>query len=300
MKVNYDRIKEMLSIERVLNEYGLINELKRNQYKLYGKCPLHKGDNPSAFHVDLEKNLWNCFTHCGGGSVIDLLMEIEKVSVYEAGLIGEKLLQINGEEKSVYTKNNSQEKNKPLEFRLNLDSSHPYLRTRKITKKTAGFFEIGHCSIGIMRDRIAIPIHDRTNNLMAYCGRAIDNTLPKYLFPGGFKKSEIVYNLNRVIKNNNKNLVVVEGFFDVYRLYQAGFDSVAVMGSNMSENQKQQLESIDRELILMYDGDSAGQTGMKKTFDMLDYKSNVRKIHLSNNFQPDNLSENYLRKLIMQ
>ncbi len=294
MKINYEKIKKMLPIERVLREYGLINNLNRNRFRLYGNCPIHKGDNPSAFSVDLEKNLWNCFTRCGGGSVIDLLMEIEKINAHKAGLLGEKLINVNLEEKETFAKNKS------LEFRLNLNPDHHYLKKRKIIKETAKFFEIGYCSKGIMRNRIAIPIHDMKSNLVAYCGRSIDESFPKYYFPYGFKKSEIVYNLNRVINCDNKELFIVEGFFDVYRLYQAGIDSVAIMGSNMSINQKQQLENLDKELIVMFDGDTAGQKGMKKALDMIGYKSNVKAIYLPNRSQPDNLSKGYLKELMLK
>lgn len=299
MEINYEKIKKDLPIEIVLKEYGLIHDLKKSQYRLYGQCPIHKGDNLSAFHVDLEKNLWNCFTHCGGGSVIDLLMKIENVNVYQAGLLGEKLLQGVGAEKNTFVKEKPQTKNNPLGFRLNLNSDHPYLYERKIAKDTVRNFGIGYCSKGIMRNRIAIPIHDLENNLIAYCGRVIDSSLPKYYFPKGFKKSEIVYNLNRIIKSDKKELVIVEGFFDVFRLYQAGIDSVAIMGSSISQNQKQQLESLDKKLIIMFDGDMAGRKGMEKALDILKPNSNIRAIYLPNNLQPDDLKEEYLRGLIL-
>ena len=60
MRLNYEQIKQDLSIERVLQEYGLLSDLKKSSSKLYGKCPVHKGDNPFAFHVSLDKNLWKC------------------------------------------------------------------------------------------------------------------------------------------------------------------------------------------------------------------------------------------------
>lgn len=77
MQLDYRKLKEELSVEKVLDEYGLLRFLTKKENKLYGSCPIHVGDNPRAFNVDLNKNLWNCFTHCGGGTVIDLIMQIE-------------------------------------------------------------------------------------------------------------------------------------------------------------------------------------------------------------------------------
>jgi len=41
--------------------------------------PIHHGDNPNAFHVDLKRNPFHCFTHCGGGSIFDFVMKIEQM-----------------------------------------------------------------------------------------------------------------------------------------------------------------------------------------------------------------------------
>jgi len=301
MKIDYDKIKLMLPVKKVLNVYGLDKELTETKYKLYGKCPIHRGDNPSAFHVDLDKNLWNCFTRCGGGSVIDLLMNIENIDVYQAGLIGEKLLGTDSDYKvfdsNKLPKPKPQLINKPLEFRLNLFSEHPYLSKRNISQATAKFFEIGYCNKGIMKDRIAIPIHNENNNLLAYCGRTIDETLPKYQFPIGFKKNEVLYNFNRIIQNQNNKLFVVEGFFDVFRLYQAGIESVAVMGSSLSPKQKNLLEQTNRKLLFMFDGDKAGRKGMAKAENMFNPKIETEIIYLPEKVQPENLSDLDIQKL---
>lgn len=300
MEINFEKIKNSLSIEEVLDKYGLGGDLMRNRYKLYGKCPIHKGDNPTAFHVDIEKNLWNCFTNCGGGSVIDLLMKLEDIGVYEAGVLGEQLIHSSNLGLASSTVDSNFVKNKPLEFRLALNYEHEYLKQRKITKEIAEYFDIGYCEKGIMTGKIAIAIHDLKNNLVAYCGRTIDGAFPKYTFPFGFKKGEIVYNLNREIKNSEKKLVIVEGFFDVYRLHQSGISSAAIMGSSMTHRQKEKLDNLDKELILMFDGDHAGQRGMAKAFKMLEHKENIRKIHLPDNVQPEGLSTEELRELILR
>ncbi|MBU0517501.1 hypothetical protein KKA00_11635 [bacterium] len=73
--IDYKHIKASVNILQVLGYYGI--ELQRvGGRHLKGVCPLpgHSGDrsNTNAFHVDTEKNAFNCFTHCGGGNVIAL------------------------------------------------------------------------------------------------------------------------------------------------------------------------------------------------------------------------------------
>jgi DNA primase len=66
--------------------YGLTN-LKRDGDKLVGPCPVHNGDSPRAFHADLKKNVWHCFSRCQkGGNQIDLVAQKEGISIREAGL----------------------------------------------------------------------------------------------------------------------------------------------------------------------------------------------------------------------
>ncbi len=293
MKPDYERIKRELSIERVLREYGMSLDLKKSGSQLYGRCPIHNGDNPKAFNVSLEKNLWNCFTHCGGGSVIDLLMAVEHVSARESARIGYDLLGIDNPKG--YT---SEPGLKPLKFKLTLDPEHPYLEKRNITPDAASHFGIGYCNRGIMTGRIAIPVHDTDGHLVAYCGRAIDDTQPKYRFPRGFPKNRVVYNLNHVVKDQGKEVVVVEGFFDVFALYAAGLESVALMGSSMSHHQKKQLLSLERRLAFMFDGDEAGRRGMRQAIDALHEKRPIKAIYLPENMQPDHYGPNYIREFL--
>ena len=136
------------------------------------------------------------------------------------------------------------------------------------------------------------------NNLVAYCGRAVDDSEPKYLFPKGFQKNKVVYNLNRVQQSNSKEIAVVEGFFDVFSLWQAGIKSVALMGSSMSYHQKRLLSNLEQRLTLMFDGDEAGKKGMQTAAHMLAGIKPVKAIYLPNDTQPEDLSQKELHELI--
>lgn len=168
--------------------------------------------------------------------------------------------------------------NAPLDFALKrLDPAHPYLlEKRGLRPETVEYFGLGYCSKGLMAGRIAIPLHDATGNLVGYAGRlvddeAIDEDHPKYRFPSTrkrdgtlyeFRKGLFVYNGFRIAAPV-KDLVVVEGFFGVFHLYQTGYQNVvALMGSSCSDEQAGllvKMTSPDGRIWWMPDGDDAGR-----------------------------------------
>ena len=110
-----------------------------------------------------------------------------------------------------------------------------------------------------MQGRCVIPIHNGNGELVAYAGRAIDGSEPKYKFPVGFHKSLELYNVHRAIGEGNTRhrVVVVEGFFDCLNVSAAGFPCVALMGSSMSEAQEELLVRHFNVVCIMLDGDDA-------------------------------------------
>ena len=90
--------------------------------------------------------------------------------------------------------------NKPLGFALkSVDASHPYITERGITPETAETFGVGFFpGKGSMAGRIVVPIHNGAGECVAYAGRSIDGSEPRYKFPAGFRKSLELFNLHRV------------------------------------------------------------------------------------------------------
>lgn len=85
--LNFAALRERISLEMVLTEYAKVENLRRQGDRLIGPCPIHKGDSPRAFHADLGKNVWFCFTKCHrGGNQLDFVAALENTSVREAGL----------------------------------------------------------------------------------------------------------------------------------------------------------------------------------------------------------------------
>ena len=113
-----------------------------------------------------------------------------------------------------------------------------------------------------MQGRICIPIHDERGVLVAYTGRWASDELPegvpKYDLPRKFPKRRVLYNLHRV--TGAEHLVLVEGYWSVFRLHALGVAAVSLMGRALSAEQETLLiESGVRMLTLMLDGDRPGR-----------------------------------------
>lgn len=316
--VNFAEIRAKVSIAAVLTEmYGLTN-LKPDGDKLVGPCPVHNGDSPRAFHADLKKNIWHCFSRCQrGGNVLDLVSLKDGISIREAGLkLQERYLGGDpppsraGPPAPIAAPPAAQDVEKPehrnpaIDIELKLRGDHPHLTdVRKLTTETTSHFGVGFCSHGTLRGAIAIPIHDETGALVAYAGRRLKHdeveTFGKYKFPKGFKKELVLYNLHRASgAGREKGLVLVEGFFAVMALYQAGFDHVvAAMGCELSDRQVELLGGFP-EVVLLFDGDEAGCVATAAAREKLTGKTRVRAIQLRADLKPDELPVRAIKWLV--
>jgi DNA primase len=184
--------------------------------------------------------------------------------------------------------------NPPLQFELkNLDTEHPYLIERGLTKETITTFGLGHFGgKGTMHARIVIPIHNEHGELVAYAGRwpgDAPEDEPKYRLPANFRKSLVVYNLHRAREHAAEGLIVVERFFSVFELWQKGRRNVvAVMGSLVSPEQEklivetvQQMGGNKCRVLLAFDADPAGIRGMQEAAARLAPRVFVRTVELS-------------------
>ena len=182
----------------------------------------------------------------------------------------------------------------PLNFKLTgIDCAHPYLAERGITEQTAREFGAGfYAGPGLMHSRLVIPIHNADGQLIAYCGRSVDKTQPRYRVPPGFAKSEILFNMHRAAAGLSNSVVVVEGFFDCMKVHQAGIRSVvALMGSVLYEPQRHDLLDRFSRVILLLDGDPTGRKASTVIAQRLARHCSVRAVLLPNGVQPDQLPD---------
>jgi DNA primase len=154
--VDFKAVKAAITMEQVLEHYGILDKFKRGTDSLNGPCPIHKGSNPTQFRVSISKNIWNCFSECKhGGNVLDFIEKMENVSIHAAALKAIEWFNLNPAEMAAdrgetgeaeeatpapkptpksatrTTTTAPAEKNvpnAPLKFRLDkLEREHPYL-----------------------------------------------------------------------------------------------------------------------------------------------------------------------------
>ncbi len=299
--VDFAALKQSVPLAPLLRQYQVkLRRSGRDQYR--GCCPIHRGRSDDAFHANLSKNVFHCFACGAHGTVLDFVAAMDRCSLREAAL---KLACVTAEPTAPACPNQLVTKQKnsssPLGFRLRgVDPDHPYLAARGIEKLTAVQFGVGfYRGAGIFAGRLVIPIHNERGELVAYCGRVLDGTQPRYRFPSGFAKSEFVFNLHRAAAAGQQTAVVVEGFFDCLKVHQAGVPSVvALMGVALYEAQKAALLRHFRSIILMLDGDTAGRRATVAITAQLRPHTTVRVIHLADGAQPDQLTTAAARQIL--
>jgi DNA primase len=193
--------------------------------------------------------------------------------------------------------------NKPLTFQLKgIDPSHSYLVGRGVSRELAEKFGVGFFpGRGSMSGRVVIPIHNTKGELVAYAGRAINGSEPKYKLPTGFHKSLELFNLHRAVGEGNPRclvVIIVEGFFDCMKVTATGFPCVALMGCSMSERQQELLRMHFKAAWLMLDGDEAGRTAAAEIGGRLLRSMWVRQVVVPEGKQPDSMGEDEVRQLL--
>jgi len=312
--VDFKSVKAKVSMETALSHYDVrLRRVGVDEFR--GKCPLpthSSARSNDSFSVSFTRNAWSCQSasciaaRSGrvGGDVFDFVAEMEGCSIREAALRLDRSLRENllplatprNKGPVPYTP-----ENQPLSFTLhNIDHQHPYVASRGLGEHTAGYFGVGYYNgSGFLRGRIVIPIHNEHDELIAYAGRAIDKTEPKYRLPAGFRKSHLLFNLHRAIRSGDRTLILVEGFFDTMKIHQAGHHNVAaLMGSRLSSRQADLIGTYFDQVILMLDRDEAGKAGTTAAATDLSSIVEVQIVELASGTQPDQLASEEINQFL--
>ena len=121
--------------------------------------------------------------------------------------------------------------------------------------------------------RIIYPIFDVTQKVIAFGGRVMDGSLPKYLnSPENilFNKSNTLYGLQFAKQSNSSYFILVEGYMDVIAMHQAGFtQTVASLGTAFTPLHAKLLKRYTKEVVILYDSDAAGQKAALRAIPIL-------------------------------
>ncbi|MFI3226546.1 MAG: DNA primase [Clostridia bacterium] len=229
----------------------------------------------------------------------------------------ETILEINKKAARFFYDNLMQDKNQNI---------RNYLTDRKITKKIATTFGIGYANNSFnelldylvkdgytkeqviraglasrsekggvydrFRARVIFPIIDVRGNVIAFGGRVIDDSMPKYLNSPEtlvFNKSMNLFALNLARKSKKGYIILAEGYMDVIALHMAGFDcAVASLGTSLTDGQARLLLRYTKDVVIAYDSDNAGQAASNRAIDILKKVGlNIKVLQMQNAKDPD-------------
>ena len=147
------------------------------------------------------------------------------------------------------------------------------------------------------RNRLMFPIIDVRGHVIGFGGRVMDDATPKYLNSPEtliFNKRKNLFAMNLAKKSKSGRIILVEGYMDAVALHQFGFDcAVASLGTALTEEHASLLAKYTDQVVLIYDGDQAGQNATQRAIPMLEKTGlRVRVLRMQGAKDPDE----FLRK----
>jgi DNA primase len=151
------------------------------------------------------------------------------------------------------------------------------------------------------RKRIMVPIIDLRGNVVAFGGRVLDDSKPKYINTSDtlvYKKGRDIFALNFAKNGNEGSLILTEGYMDTIALHQAGFkNAVAGLGTALTREQAQLLSRYAKEVIICYDNDEAGREATAKALNVLGQTDlKLRVLQLRGGKDPDDIIKKHGRE----
>lgn len=148
------------------------------------------------------------------------------------------------------------------------------------------------------RAKVMYPVIDVRGNVVAFGGRVLDDSKPKYINTSDtlvYKKSNELFALNFAKNGNNRKLILCEGYMDVIALHQAGYENaVAGLGTALTPEQVSLISRYADEVALCYDSDEAGQKAVRAAMALFSKTGvKVKVIRLEGGKDPDEIIKRY-------
>lgn len=300
-----EEIKNSLDIVDVISEYLALKKSGKNYKAL---CPFHNEKTPSfivspekqifhCFGCGIGGNVFSFIQKQENLSFVESVIflakkagiEIEYTSGTGKKSDREKIIEVNKEALNFFIEN----------FKNSAEANN-YAKERQLTDEVINFFKLGYASPGnklysylkskkyddsiiiksglcvkkgnkindVFFNRLIFPILNIYDVPIAFGGRTLDNSLPKYI---NTKETEIyikgktLFNLNNAKRYCEDFIVVVEGYMDAIALFKAGIKNVvATLGTAFTEDQSRLIKRFTKKIILIYDSDDAGIAGAIK------------------------------------
>lgn len=275
MNNNYEIVKQQVNIVDEISEHV---QLKRNGKVLKGLCPFHSENTPSLV-VYPQTQSYHCFGCEAAGTVIDFVMQIEgfKTPIDAATKLANKynILLSGIDHEAIKRKKEQINKNREIAkgYYSQRQQAEEYVLSRGISKETALKFGLGYNK---ENHSITIPILNTYSEMIGMAERYLGGDQPKYknsVENEVYKKSEILYGLDKARKNIKEAVYIVEGYFDVMALHEFGISqSVAYCGQSLTDGQAKLLSNYitnKTKIYLIPDKDLTGIKNVKKNIKTL-------------------------------
>ena len=208
--------------------------------------------------------------------------------------------------------NNATLKNFIIGYSGNFDELYKFLKSKGFSDEAILASDLVNRNergqyIDRFRHRLMFPIQDVRGRIIAFGGRVLDASKPKYInSPENlvYSKGRNLFGLFNAKKGNTKKILIVEGYMDVISLHQRGITNVvASLGTALTEAQGRLLRRSSEQVILGYDADGAGQEAIMRGLDILkNLGCDVRVLQISGAKDPDEyvtkFGEDRLKKCI--
>jgi len=247
--VDFSALKERVPIADALSHLDLKLLQRGDQFR--GRCPACNSGGDRALVVTPAKQAFYCFAGGTGGDVIALAAHIRGTDMKTAA---EFLHSQLGNPNDNQDLNSSPEETvrgddqdvrvlKPLTY---LKADHDRVRALGLDADTCAEFGAGYAPKGILRGRLAIPIHDwRSSNLIAYSGYTVRGETPKFAFPKGFDPAGHIFNGHQA---NEGETVLMHDPLEVMLAHQNGITGgISFLTESTSAKQFQMLAAMMEE-----------------------------------------------------
>lgn len=315
-----DQLVSIARLEDVVERYLSLNRRSGSEKTLVGLCPFHADHHPSLY-VNTKEQYYKCFACGEGGDIFKFVQGMEGCDFRGALkiLAGWYGLSETDESPVVYLPKKNVLRAKPKtgnivsrihvdcllrSHRMILDLLEMYMPEDEILRETYKAFEVGiapgslPASYADMCNRLIFPIRNEQGELVAFAGRyqgeTKDTDIRKYVnSPNSiiYHKGELLYGLYLAQDAIRKHgfVYITEGYKDVLAMHATGFrNTVALCGTALTEQHAALLGRYTRCVIVMLDGDTAGQVNGVRSARLLAGKGfSVGQIILEPKHDPD-------------
>jgi DNA primase len=336
LKPFVEQLKQRVSIVDVI---GRAVPLKPRGKNFWGCCPFHNEKTPS-FSVSEEMGIYKCFGCGEGGDVITFLMKKNNLEYMDA--VRELSATAGVQMPDFKPRDAEEEKRQTSYYELlgraakiyaeSLPGSpaEEYLKKRTVGSDIQKKYMLGYApkgniiaqkfgADGIMsgltrhgsdggadwdffRNRLMFPILDVRGNVIAFSGRSLDGSEPKYINIAEtefFQKRRTLFGIHFALSamRQSRRAIIVEGQLDCIRMQVSGFpDTVAPLGTALTSEHIEILKKYAKELVFCFDGDAAGQKAAARAagliMPVLTAEMNVKFAFMPDGQDPDSIISN--------